>query len=94
MRVWPGSPTRSAPRGTGEGVNFALFSEHARTVELCLFDAPGDATERQRIALPERTDYIWHAYLPEAAAGPALRLPRARPVRPGAGPSLQPRTSC
>ena len=38
MRLWPGAPvSRSAPRGTGRASNFALFSEHATAVELCLF---------------------------------------------------------
>ncbi len=66
--VWPG---RSYPRGAhwdGQGVNFALFSEHAEKVELCLFDETG-RHEIQRIALRERTDEIWHCYLPEARPG-------------------------
>ena len=64
-RVWPGS---SAPLGAhwdGEGTNFAIFSEHASAVELCLFDRADDAHERERISLRERTDQIWHAYLPD-----------------------------
>ena len=66
--VWPGRPY---PRGAiwdGEGVNFTLFSEHAEKVELCLFDAAG-RRELQRIGLKERTDEIWHCYLPEARPG-------------------------
>ena len=66
--VWPG---RSYPRGAtwdGEGVNFALFSEHAEGVELCVFD-PGGRREVQRIELKERTDDVWHCYLPEARPG-------------------------
>ncbi|MBE2258241.1 MAG: glycogen debranching protein GlgX [Candidatus Accumulibacter sp.] len=66
--VWPGAP---APRGAtwdGEGVNFALFSEHAERVELCLFD-PSGRREVQRIELREQTDQIWHCYLPEARPG-------------------------
>ncbi|MDP3037067.1 MAG: glycogen debranching protein GlgX, partial [Rhodocyclaceae bacterium] len=66
--VWPGSPY---PRGAiwdGEGVNFALFSEHAEKVELCLFD-PSGQHEVQRIHVREQTDMIWHCYLPEARPG-------------------------
>ncbi|HRF71522.1 MAG TPA: glycogen debranching protein GlgX [Accumulibacter sp.] len=66
--VWPGAP---APRGAtwdGEGVNFAIFSEHAERVELCLFDPTGKK-EVQRIELREQTDLIWHCYLPEARPG-------------------------
>jgi glycogen operon protein len=65
MRVWPG---RSYPLGAtwdGAGVNFAMFSEHATRVELCLFDAIDSQTESQRITLPEHTDQVWHAYLPD-----------------------------
>ncbi len=66
--VWPGRPY---PRGVywdGEGVNFAIFSEHAEKVELCLFDAKGK-NEVQRIELKERSDMVWHCYLPEARPG-------------------------
>ena len=60
MRIWPG---RSYPLGAsydGAGTNFALFSEVASKVELCLFDENGN---EQRFALPERTGYVWHGYL-------------------------------
>ena len=52
----------------GEGVNFALFSEHATKVELCLFDESG-RREVHRIQLHEQTDQVWHCYLPEARPG-------------------------
>src|SRR5438105_2692837 len=65
MRVLPG---RSYPLGAtwdGAGVNFALFSEHASNVELCLFDAADAQKESLRLVLPEHTDQVWHAYLPD-----------------------------
>ena len=65
MRVWPG---RSYPLGAtwdGAGVNFALFAEHATRVDLCLFDSPDATQETLRITLPENTDQVWHAYLPD-----------------------------
>jgi isoamylase len=66
MRVWPGRPYPLGATWDGAGVNFALFSEHATNVELCLFDS-GDATkESQRIPMPEHTDQVWHLYLPDA----------------------------
>ena len=68
--VWPG---HAYPRGAnwdGEGVNFALFSQHAERVELCLFDDNG-RHELQRIAVRERTDDVWHCSLPEARPGMA-----------------------
>src|SRR5205085_6379202 len=42
-----------------------LFSEHATKVELCLFDGPDAPRESLRIPLPEQTDQVWHAYLPD-----------------------------
>ncbi len=47
-------------------MNFALFSEHATTVQLCLFDSPDDAHETACLELPERTDMVWHGFLPDA----------------------------
>jgi glycogen operon protein len=52
----------------GEGVNFALYSEHAEKVELCLFDS-GGRRESLRVELPEQTDMVWHGYLPEVRPG-------------------------
>ncbi|HXE40086.1 MAG TPA: glycogen debranching enzyme GlgX, partial [Azonexus sp.] len=66
--VWPGAPYPIGAIWDGEGVNFAVFSEHAQKVELCLFDSRG-RRETQRIELPERTGQIWHGYLPEARPG-------------------------
>jgi len=66
MRVWPGDPYPLGATWTGVGVNFALFSAYAATVELCLFDAPDAIKERERIELTEHTDQVWHAFLPDS----------------------------
>ena len=66
--VWPGTPFPRGATWDGEGVNFALFSENAHRVELCLFN-PSGGREVQRIELREQTDMIWHCYLPEARPG-------------------------
>jgi len=66
--VWPGKPYPRGATWDGEGVNFALFSENAERVELCLFDPTG-RTEIQRIPMREQTDLVWHCYLPEARPG-------------------------
>jgi isoamylase len=68
IEVWQGSPHPLGATWDGEGVNFALFSRHAEKVELCLFDE-GGRREVQRIALRERTDFVWHGYLPQARPG-------------------------
>ncbi|HEY7502596.1 MAG TPA: glycogen debranching protein GlgX [Gemmatimonadales bacterium] len=69
MRVWPGSPSPLGSTWDGEGTNFAVFSEHATAVDLCLFNHREDPEEGVRIRLRERTDQIWHAYLPDVRPG-------------------------
>ncbi len=66
--VWRGKSSPLGATWDGEGVNFALFSERAEKVELCLFDAAG-RRQTERIAMRWRTDQVWHCYLPEARPG-------------------------
>jgi len=49
MRVWPGHPYPLGADWDGEGVNFAIFSENASGVELCLFSGPDDAVEIRKV---------------------------------------------
>src|SRR5262252_8066200 len=67
MRIWPGRPNPIGATWDGHGVNFALYSRNAEGVALCLFD--DDGKETQRIPLHERTDFVWHAYLPDIRPG-------------------------
>jgi len=85
MRIWPG---RSYPLGAtwdGEGVNFALFSENATGVELCLFEHAHAEKESHRIAIEERTDQVWHVYLPEVRPGQLYGYRVSGPYEPEAG---------
>jgi isoamylase len=66
--VWRGRPYPLGATWDGSGVNFALFSKHAERVELCFFDPKG-RREIERIELRERTDFVWHCYLPDARPG-------------------------
>ncbi|CAN5682146.1 glycogen debranching protein GlgX [soil metagenome] len=66
--VWSGRPYPLGATWDGRGVNFALFSEHAEKVELCVFDPKG-MHEVARINVREQSDHIWHACLPEARPG-------------------------
>lgn len=68
MKVRPGLPFPLGASWDGKGANFALFSENAERVELCLFDSSGDR-EIQRISLPENAGHVWHGYLPELEPG-------------------------
>ena len=69
--IWPGKPYPLGATWDGQGVNFAIFSQHATGVELCLFDSPDAPHERERISLREHTDNVWHAYLPGIQPGQA-----------------------
>jgi isoamylase len=66
MRTWPGQPYPLGATYDGLGTNFALFSEVAERVELCLFDEEGVET---RVDLPEVTAFVWHGYLPNVGPG-------------------------
>ncbi|GAA4421982.1 glycogen debranching protein GlgX [Actinokineospora soli] len=66
MRPWPGTPYPLGATYDGAGTNFALFSEVATRVDLCLLDEHG---EERRIRLPEVDGYVWHGYLPGVLPG-------------------------
>jgi len=90
MRVWPG---RSYPLGAtwdGAGVNFALYSEHATKVELCLFDGVDATKESHRVVLPEQTDQVWHAYLPDVLPGQIYGYRVHGPYEPAQGHRFNP----
>jgi isoamylase len=59
----PGAPAPLGATWTGEGINFAVYSSGATKIEVCLFDATGER-ELARLALPERTENVWHGFLP------------------------------
>ena len=82
--IWPGNPYPLGATWDGSGVNFALFSEHAEKVELCLFD-PKSRRELARISLPERTDLVWHGYLPQVRPGQLYGYRVHGPYQPEAG---------
>ena len=68
MRLSAGVPHPLGATWDGRGTNFALFSANAAKVELCLFDSNG-RREIERIALPERTEDVWHGYLNDIGPG-------------------------
>jgi isoamylase len=82
-----------APLGAtwdGQGTNFAIFSEHGTRVELCLFAHPDDATESQRIELHQRSDQVWHAYVPDVRPGQAYGYRVHGPYAPTQGHRFNP----
>ncbi|MEV0404013.1 glycogen debranching protein GlgX [Actinoallomurus sp. NPDC050550] len=66
QEVWPGTPYPLGATWDGAGTNFALFSEVAQRVELCLFDEDGTET---RYPLPEVDGFVWHGHLPGVGPG-------------------------
>ncbi len=65
MKIWKGAPYPLGTTWMGTGTNFALYAPNAEKVELCLFDEPNDALETARITLEEKTDEVWHVFLPD-----------------------------
>ena len=81
VRTRPGRPSPLGATWDGSGVNFALFSENAQGVELCLFD---DGRET-RVPVTEQTEHVWHVYLPEARPGLRYGYRVQGPWEPAAG---------
>ncbi|MDG6107139.1 glycogen debranching protein GlgX [Dactylosporangium aurantiacum] len=82
MRIWPGSRYPLGAAYDGGGTNFAVFSEVAQRVQLCLFDEAGTET---RIDLPEREAFVWHGYLPRVVPGQRYGYRVHGPYEPTAG---------
>ncbi len=90
MRIWPGRPHPLGATWDGLGVNFAVFSEHATAVDVCLFDNHGSTREAARLALPERTDFVWHGYLPDIRPGQLYGFRVHGPYAPTQGHRFNP----
>jgi glycogen operon protein len=85
--MWPGSPYPLGAAFDGGGTNFAIFSEVAQRIELCLFDDAGTET---RVDLPERNGLIWHGYLPQIGPGQRYGYRVRGPYDPAAGVRCNP----
>jgi isoamylase len=88
--TYPGEPYPLGATWDGSGVNFALFSENADRVELCLFDEANGASETARIQLTEQDDFIWHIYLPEIRPGQLYGYRVYGPFQPEQGLRFNP----
>jgi len=82
MQLWPGSPHPLGATWTGEGTNFAVFSENAEAIELCLFDEEGNET---RSSLPEVTSFVWHGFAPGISPGQRYGFRVHGPFEPAKG---------
>ncbi|MFT4213523.1 MAG: glycogen debranching protein GlgX [Microbacterium sp.] len=87
MQAWPGTAYPLGATFDGSGTNFALFSEVARRVELCLFDDDGTET---RVELVDVDAFVWHAYLPGIQPGQRYGYRVHGPETPRAGQRCNP----
>lgn len=69
FRLWLGKPYPLGATWMGNGVNFALFSENATGVEICLFESIDATSETVRIPMAEQSDQVWHAFLTDIKPG-------------------------
>ena len=90
MRIWPGQPYPLGATWDGTGVNFAIFSEAAERVELCLFDDPEAPVESARFVLPEETYNVFHGYFPDIKPGALYGFRVHGPHEPGKGHRCNP----
>ncbi len=90
MRVWPGEPYPLGATWDGQGVNFAIFSENATAVDLCLFANEDDAVESEKIQIRENTDHVWHCYLPDVRPGQYYGYRVHGPYKPEQGHRFNP----
>ena len=86
-QVWPGTAYPLGATYDGTGTNFALFSEAADRVELCLFADDGTET---RVRLPERDAFVWHGYLLNVGPGQRYGYRVAGPYKPADGHRCNP----
>jgi glycogen operon protein len=85
IKTWLGYPYPLGATWLGNGVNFALFSQHATSVDLCLFDSMEAREENVRIPVTEHTDQVWHIFLPEVRPGQIYGYRVSGPYEPDIG---------
>ncbi|MCW5966180.1 MAG: glycogen debranching protein GlgX [Bryobacterales bacterium] len=90
IRLRPGNPYPLGATWDGSGVNFAIFSEHATRVDLCLFDSPESRHESVRVTLPEQTDFVWHGRLSGVGPGQLYGYRVYGPFEPEEGHRFNP----
>jgi isoamylase len=88
MKVLPGSPSPLGATWDGAGVNFALYSENATGIELCLFDAEG---HEERVPVVHKTGFVWHSFVEGLAPGQRYGYRVSGPYEPERGLRFNPR---
>jgi glycogen operon protein len=90
MTIYPGNPYPLGSFWDGKGVNFAVYSHNAVSVELCLFNAPKGEKEVQRIRLTERSHDVWHVYIGDCKPGQLYGYRVYGPYEPSGGHRFNP----
>ena len=86
LEIWPGKAYPLGATFDGSGTNFAVFSEAADKVELCLFDTDGSGNVQEtRLALPEVDGFVWHGFIPNIQPGQRYGYRVHGPYDPGSG---------
>ncbi|WP_276133154.1 glycogen debranching protein GlgX [Polluticoccus soli] len=84
-KVYTGNPFPLGATWDGKGSNFAIYSQYATGVELCLFNDVKDETESIKIKMTERSGHIWHVYLPKVGPGQLYGYRVSGPYEPHNG---------
>ena len=90
MQISAGKPHPLGAHWNGLGVNFALFSEHATKVELCLFSSTDAEKEEQRIELTECDAFVWHCFIKDIKPGQIYGYRVHGPFEPEKGHRFNP----
>ncbi|MCY1046635.1 glycogen debranching protein GlgX [Corallococcus sp. bb12-1] len=88
--IWPGKPWPRGATFDGSGTNFAVYSQVATRVEVCLFDKADPTKELERFDLPVNTEFVWHGYVPELEPGTLYGLRVHGPYEPEKGHRCNP----
>ncbi|CAM4150812.1 glycogen debranching protein GlgX [Corallococcus sp. ZKHCc1 1396] len=88
--IWPGKPWPRGATFDGSGTNFAVYSQVATRVEVCLFDKADPTKEIERFDLPVSTEFVWHGYVPDLEPGTLYGLRVHGPYEPEKGHRCNP----
>ena len=88
--VWPGVPYPLGATFDGRGVNFAVYSENATQMELCLFDPAAPSKQLARLPLADVTHHVWHGYVPGLQPGALYGFRASGPFAPSEGQRFNP----
>jgi glycogen operon protein len=90
ITVYPGSPFPLGATWDGQGVNFAVYAENATGVDLCLFENLEEETESVKVRVKERSNHVWHAYIPDLKPGQLYGFRVYGPFEPHNGHRFNP----